>query len=339
MVLGVVGVSFREAALEAREAVIRLFKEFETNPLVAQRFLGENGSFVLLLTCHRAEMYFFSPIGHKIVPEITALISEVSGVTPYCYQGFVCFRHLFTVTSGMDSLIFGETEIQGQVKRAYMTAKAERELPFALHFLFQKALKEGKGFRSQLVISHPKDIMESVIEEIITECGKSREDTFLFIGYSVINRKIARGLKARGYPNLTFCSRKKRSVAYNMISRNELSFEDPYDVIFFGFAESIGDFPNLSLESLASIRNRLIFDLNVPRTLALCHTPTDAIYLDMDFISECVQQKLQKYLPSTNKDTPFLALVARKQWEAYEKKHSYIASEQIRVFSSKSLIL
>lgn len=339
MVLGVIGVSFREAALEEREVVIHLFKEFETNPLLAQRFLGEDGAFILLLTCHRAEMYFFSPKDHKIIPELTALISEASGVTPYCYQGFVCFRHLFTVTSGMDSLIFGETEIQGQVKRAYMKAKAERELPFTLHFLFQKALKEGKGFRAQLIISHPKDIMEAVIEEIITECGKSREDTFLFLGYSVINRKIARGLKARGYHNLTFCSRRKRSISYNTISRSELSFEDPYDVIFFGSSESARDIPGLSLESLASIRNRLIFDLNVPRTFALYHTPADAIYLDMDFISECIQQKLQKYLPSANKDKPFLALVARKQWEAYEKKYSCVSSEQIRALSSKSLIL
>ncbi|WP_038501049.1 hypothetical protein [Chlamydia avium] len=339
MVLGIIGVSFREAALEEREAVIHFFKEFETNPLLGQRFLGEKGSFILLLTCQRAEMYFFSPTDHEIIPELTALIFEVAGVTPYCYQGFVCFRHLFTVTSGMDSLIFGETEIQGQVKRAYMKAKAERDLPSTLHFLFQKALKEGKGFRAQLVISHPKDIMESTVEEIILECNKSKENAFLFIGYSVINRKIARGLKARGYHNLTFCSRKKRSISYNTISRNELSFEDSYDVIFFGSSESAREIPGLSSETLASVRNRLIFDLNVPRTFALYHAPADATYLDMDFISERIRQKLQKYLPSASKDKPFLALVARKQWEAYEKKYSCISSEQIQSLSSKSLIL
>ncbi|EPP32603.1 glutamyl-tRNAGlu reductase, N-terminal domain protein, partial [Chlamydia psittaci C1/97] len=57
MVLGVVGISYREAALKEREAVINILKDFEADSFFSQRFFGDDGSFVLLLTCHRAEIY------------------------------------------------------------------------------------------------------------------------------------------------------------------------------------------------------------------------------------------------------------------------------------------
>ncbi|WP_348664146.1 glutamyl-tRNA reductase [Chlamydia vaughanii] len=338
MVLGVVGISYREAALKEREAAINILKDFEANPLFAQRFFGDGGSFILLLTCHRAEIYYFSQSDNQIQSDVISRISSL-GARPYCYQGLACFNHLFTVTSGMDSLISGETEIQGQVKRAYIKAKTERSLPFALHFLFQKALKEGKGFRSQVSLSHPVVTIESIVEETLDLHGKSIKDKLLFIGYSDINRKIAKGLSAKGYRNLIFCSRKNLSIPYDTIARSQLSFREPYDVIFFGSSESANDFSGLSLESLASIPSRVIFDFNVPRTFTLMERPKGIICLDMDFISERVQKKLQVNKQSTNKEKPFLALAARKQWEVYEKKCSCMPSSQVRSSRPKLLIL
>ncbi|ADZ18716.1 glutamyl-tRNA reductase [Chlamydia psittaci] len=338
MVLGVVGISYREAALKEREAVINILKDFEADSFFSQRFFGDDGSFVLLLTCHRAEIYYFSKSNRHVQSKLLSRISSL-GARPYCYQGLACFTHLFTVTSGMDSLISGETEIQGQVKRAYIKAKTDRELPFALHFLFQKALKEGKDFRSQVSLSHPVVTIESVVEETLDLHGKSTKDKLLFIGYSDINRKIAKGLSAKGYRNLIFCSRKNISIPYDTVARSQLSFREPYDVIFFGSSESAKDFSGLSLESLASIPNRVIFDFNVPRTFTLAESPKDIICLDMDFISERVQKKLQISKQCTDKEKPFLALAARKQWEVYEKKSSHIPSSQVRASRPKLLIL
>ncbi|BAE81749.1 glutamyl tRNA reductase [Chlamydia felis Fe/C-56] len=338
MVLGVVGISYREAALKEREAVINILKTFEADTLLAQRFFGGDGSFVLLLTCHRAEIYYFSKSNANVQSKLLSWISSL-GTRPYCYQGLACFTHLFTVTSGMDSLIFGETEIQGQVKRAYIKAKTDRELPFALHFLFQKALKEGKDFRSQVSLSYPVVTMESIVEETLDLHGKSTKDKLLFIGYSDVNRKIAKGLSAKGYRNLIFCSRKNIPIPYDTVARSQLSFGKPYDVIFFGSSESARDFPGLSLESLAGIPNRVVFDFNVPRTFTLVERPEGISYLDMDFISERVQKKLQISKQCTNKEKPFLALAARKQWEVYEKKSSNISLSQIRTSRPKLLIL
>nr|CRI42836.1 Glutamyl-tRNA reductase [Chlamydia pneumoniae] len=328
MVLGVVGISYREAALKERERAIQYLQSFEKNLFLAQRFLGKGGAFIPLLTCHRAELYYYSES-----PEIAqaALLSELTsqGIRPYRHRGLSCFTHLFQVTSGIDSLIFGETEIQGQVKRAYLKGSKERELSFDLHFLFQKALKEGKEYRSRIGFPDHQVTIESVVQEILLSYDKSIYTNFLFVGYSDINRKVAAYLYQHGYHRITFCSRQQVTAPYRTLSRETLSFRQPYDVIFFGSSESASQFSDLSCESLASIPKRIVFDFNVPRTFLWKETPTGFVYLDIDFISECVQKRLQCTKEGVNKAKLLLTCAAKKQWEIYEKKSSHITQRQI----------
>ncbi|SPN73832.1 Glutamyl-tRNA reductase,glutamyl-tRNA reductase,Glutamyl-tRNA reductase,glutamyl-tRNA reductase,Glutamyl-tRNAGlu reductase, N-terminal domain [Chlamydia serpentis] len=328
MVLGVVGISYREAALKERERAIQYLKSFEENLFLAQNCLGPRGAFVSLLTCHRAELYYYSAS-----PQIAqaALLSEFTscGVRPYCHRGMSCFSHLFCVTSGLDSLIFGETEIQGQVKRAYLKTAKQRSLPFDLHFLFQKALKEGKDYRSQTIFPRNEVTIETVIRESLLIYGKSVDANLLFVGYSDINRKVAGSLYQNGYYNITFCSRQKVTSPYLTLPREALSFRQSYDVIFFGSSEPASQFLDLSYQTLASVPHRIIFDFNVPRTFLWKEPPKDFIYLDMDFISEYMQKRLPCSEKEANKAKFFLTCAAKKQWEIYEKKSSHISQRQI----------
>ncbi|WP_100934431.1 glutamyl-tRNA reductase [Candidatus Chlamydia corallus] len=328
MVLGVVGISYREAALKERERAIQYLQSFEKNLFLAQCFLGERGAFISLLTCHRAELYYYSES-----PEIAeaALLSEFTsqGMCPYRHRGLSCFTHLFQVTSGVDSLIFGETEIQGQVKRAYLKGGKQRDLPFELHFLFQKALKEGKDYRSRRAFPQHEVNIETIVEETLLSYGKSINTNFLFVGYSDINRKVAARLYQSGYYKITFCSRQEVTGPYRTLSREDLSFREPYDVIFFGSSEPASQFFDLSYESLASIPDRIVFDFNVPRTFLWKKPPKHFIYLDIDFISECVQKRLQCSKEGVNRAKLSLTCAAKKQWEIYEKKSSHISQRQI----------
>lgn len=336
MSLGIVGVSYRGASLQERERAIYLLRAFETDSLLTKRFFGEGGSFVLLTTCHRAEIYYFTLLSKNVQAELVAYLSS-SGVCPYAYQGQACFKHLFTVTSGVDSLIFGETEIQGQVKRAYIKAHSDRDLPFTLHFLFQKALKEGKAIRTCSRTS-PAITIESVVEELLVKNKKTRYSQLLFVGYSAIHRRIARGLRMRGFDRITFCSRTPLSLPYPRIARHQLSFQDPYDVIFFGTSDLEKDFPLLSLTSLSCIENRVVFDFNVPRTFSVPHAE-DIVYLDMDVMSACIEKKCVPIWGIMSQKKTLLVSAARKQWAVYEKKCSQPSFSPIRFSCSKLLIL
>ena len=92
------------------------------------------------------------------------------------------------MTSGFDSAILAETEIQGQVKSCYQQAHQTRELPFELHYLFQKALKTGKEIRTKLKFTKP--IVD--LEQAILHFGQGMEQPqILFVGASRTNLKIA----------------------------------------------------------------------------------------------------------------------------------------------------
>src|SRR6478736_4085213 len=64
-----------------------------------------------------------------------------------------CVRHLFQVTSGLESMVFGESEIFGQVKRAYEFATGAKATGKLLNRLFQKSFQVGKQVRSSTAIT------------------------------------------------------------------------------------------------------------------------------------------------------------------------------------------
>ncbi|AEB41335.1 glutamyl-tRNA reductase [Chlamydia pecorum] len=323
MMLGVVGVCYRNAALKDRERVIVSLAALEEDAHLAQRLLGVRGAYVLLLTCHRAELYYCSESEEAAQ---TALFSRISalGVQPYGYRGRACFEHLFRVTSGIESLILGETEIQGQVKRAYLKASSVRQLPFALHFLFQKALKEGKALRSRTLFPRSQVTMESLVLETLEAYGKSRASSLLFVGYSAINRKIAASLYAVGFKNIVFCSQHRITLPYRAISYEDLSFSDPYEVICFGSSQLSKPFYEIPLENLAQIPQRVVFDFTVPRTCVSQQDSRGISYFDMEFLSKKIQSQLTFNLPCMHEENLFLLSAAKKHWQIYQKKCSHV---------------
>ncbi len=95
------------------------------------RTLLQQAGTVLLQTCNRIELYY----GEGDVPDDVA-------------------RHLFRVTSGLESALVGERAVQGQVKNSYMQAISQYRLPTAMHKLFTSALQVGKRVRTETEISH-----------------------------------------------------------------------------------------------------------------------------------------------------------------------------------------
>ena len=150
MSLTVLGVNHRTAPLEVRERFAHRPGEI---PASLERVLaaGAHGG-VLLSTCNRTEFYLSDP--DDAAPEaVWALLSERLGgarrASDYGYtqRDREAVRHLYRVSAGLDSMILGETQIQGQVRDAWELSKA-RAGP-ALHRLFQSALLVGARVRSE----------------------------------------------------------------------------------------------------------------------------------------------------------------------------------------------
>ena len=153
MGITVLGVNHRTAPLEVRERFAHGPREV---PMSLERVLaaGARGG-VLLSTCNRTEFYLAHP-GDAVPDAVWALLSERLGdgrhASEYGYsqRGRDAARHLYRVSAGLDSMILGESQIQGQVREAWEMSKAYAGP--ALHRLLQSALRVGARVRHETTL-------------------------------------------------------------------------------------------------------------------------------------------------------------------------------------------
>ena len=110
-------------------------------------------------TCNRTELYLV--VGNPVEAESRALamLASQAGIRPtelapaiYSQRNCDAARHLYRVTAGLDSMVVGEAEIQGQVKRAYEAAIAGETVGPLTNHLFKAALATGKRVRTETAI-------------------------------------------------------------------------------------------------------------------------------------------------------------------------------------------
>jgi glutamyl-tRNA reductase len=154
MALTLVGVSHATADIEVRERLAHAPHEI---PTTLEAVRGETGARegVLLSTCNRTEIYLVEGERDATGGAWTALSRRLGrDASPYGYvrREREVVKHLFRVASGLDSMILGETQIQGQVRDAWQIGRAHSSA--ALNRLFQSALLVAGRVRSETTVSH-----------------------------------------------------------------------------------------------------------------------------------------------------------------------------------------
>ncbi|MGB7127874.1 MAG: glutamyl-tRNA reductase [Candidatus Rhabdochlamydia sp.] len=294
MHIGVLGISYKSAEIGCREQILAACHKLANKELV------QDASWILLATCTRVEIYFSAndlSIAHSVL--LNALRSEICFDLEhklYAYFGMDCFLHLARVTSGLDSVILGESEIQRQVKVAYQLA-SRKKLPHDLHFLFQKALRLGKTIRTEFPLVE-KNIGIDKELFLLAKCFKLHTSAVLFIGYSEINRKIISYFKSKGKKQLSLCTRnrqtsiewsKKEGVSLLDFSQIELSSQFPMVV-----CGTYTDQPILHAHQFVDAKTRLIVDLSMPRAVEPLSLYPNISLLDIGHINAIIETKQQK---------------------------------------------
>jgi len=289
MRVGILGVNHKLANIELRERLAQICQR----RLAPGQFISDVHNLVLLSTCNRTEIYFSS---EDLAETHSHLLSILRHETDedfdqklYSYFGYDCLQHLCRVTAGLDSAIVAETEIQGQVRGAYEATQEYHQLPFELHYLFQKALGISKKVRRVL----PTKPGLPDIEHAIVQTGQhlfpeGQEQKILFIGASNINEKILAHLKAKNAYQITLCNRtthKGSQLAEKyqipLIDWNQLSNWSMYDWIVLGTKA-----PSYLLKRHQApefISKKFIVDLSVPRNvdpLLGCHPQITLLNID-----------------------------------------------------------
>ena len=149
---------------------------------------------MVLSTCNRVEVYAVVEAFHGGLSVIGQVLSEHSGMglgdlTKYAYVRYAeaAVEHLFSVTSGLDSVVMGEQQVLGQVRRAYAAAESNHTVGRTLHELAQRALSVGKRVHNETGIDSAGASVVSVSLEMAEKrlnggqgappaCGGERSD-------------------------------------------------------------------------------------------------------------------------------------------------------------------
>jgi glutamyl-tRNA reductase len=155
----VVGLQHKQAPLPLLEAVAVSDTDLH-KVLAALRHHRNVQETVVLSTCLRTEVYAVVDRFHDAVAEVSQVLSEHAGVSTDELAAHATIRfdddvtsHLFAVTSGLESTVIGESEVVGQVRRAYEFAREEGVCGPVLSALFQHALQTGKRVRTETAIA------------------------------------------------------------------------------------------------------------------------------------------------------------------------------------------
>src|SRR5579872_4307481 len=152
MSIAVLGVNHRTAPLEVRERFAHAAHEV---PKALARVLsaGASGG-VLLSTCNRTEFYLSEPrdgvpeaIWEILGERLSDAVHHEAREYGYAERDRDAVRHLYRVSAGLDSMVLGESQIQGQVRDAWESSRPQAGP--VLHRLFQSALLVGARVRSE----------------------------------------------------------------------------------------------------------------------------------------------------------------------------------------------
>jgi glutamyl-tRNA reductase len=311
-----IGLSHKTAPVEVREKFSlprEKLKEF------CGRIAGLPGirEGCALSTCNRMEVLTVAAGGEDVIAPIKGLLAEIGGMSReelnsyfYLRKGKEAVKHLFRVTSSLDSMVLGEPQILGQVKEAYGQAVESKVSGLILNKLFHRSFFVAKRVRTETKIAaQAVSVSYAAVELAKKILGNLEDKRALLIGAGEMSELAARHLVSQGVREILVTNRTPSRAL-------ELAQE------FQGKAVHFEDFPNqlkqvdVVLSSTGSThylirkeqihevirlrKNRPMFfiDIAVPRDVDPAINEIDNVYVydidDLEGIAESNREERKK---------------------------------------------
>jgi glutamyl-tRNA reductase len=309
MKLFVAGLSFKTAPVEVREKLAVRPTRLRCHGC-RLKLGGGLSEVVLVSTCNRVEIYGVTSPGNGDLARLFQLLSGTDfDFSPYLYikEGVEAVRHLFSVASGLDSMVIGETEITGQVKQAYQAAQEAKLTGRVTNRLFQTALQTAKEIRTQTGIGRGATSVGSVAVELAERIFDRdlSEKTVMIIGAGKMGEACVRHLAKKAARAVLVANRSyDRAVSLAAeFNGQAVRFDDLLPAMTeVDIVVSSTGCPHTILHAaeLASImparRNRPLFliDIAVPRDIDADVQQLDNVYLyNVDHLEAIVRENVR----------------------------------------------
>ncbi len=203
MPVALIGVSHHEVTLPELEALSR--RAEGVAPAILRTCSPDVTGAVLLSTCNRVELYVEGPDGRRAAAAASGFFAEHLAEDvpehglPEPLIDADAARHLFSVASGLESMVVGEDEIAGQVRRAVASARTERTVSPALERLFQGAATAARQVTATTGLGAAGRSLVTVGLDLVEETdGPLAGRTALVIGTGSYARVVHAALERRG---------------------------------------------------------------------------------------------------------------------------------------------
>ncbi len=215
MRLLLLGLNHTTAPLEVRE---RLAFNAQQRKAAVESFRARfpKSEAVLLSTCNRVELYVGREShGHPGVKDMIEFLADFHGVPPADFDEHLYHKtdrdvveHLFSVSSSLDSMVLGETQILGQVRDAYDLSRAVESAGGLLNPLFQRAVAVGKQVMRETSLGDGRLSVASVAVDYARQIFERFDDkTFLCVGAGKMAALVLRNFAGLAPGRLFVCNR------------------------------------------------------------------------------------------------------------------------------------
>ena len=321
------GISHKSTSLEVREKFA--FNKEKIDEIIANlKSLTPFDNGIFLSTCNRTEFYSFCKrtdikVFDQYLENLTGKNINLRKNDQYLFSNNDAFKHLLRVMTGIDSMIVGEPDIFGQVKKSFQNSKEFLYLGSELELVFNRAINLSKDIRSETELSKNPLSIASLVESKILELEKK---PILIIGGGDVGRALIKRLNERNY-QLKLFNRSEitiENIKSNPLKELDSNISDFQIIVIAASADS----PLFDLNNLND--DAVIFDLAIPRNISEEQKNSMGIsILTLDEISEMVKAnlkgreeavKLAEDLITTNADSEFSKLKNRKNINNVQKK-------------------
>jgi glutamyl-tRNA reductase len=233
---------------------------------------------VVLATCNRFEAYLDidEPLTAAAQVALASTIDALSAASDIpadelrrsiaVHEGDAVAQHLFSVTSGLESVVVGEDEISGQVRRALDAARFGGTTSRDLERLFQRATHTSRGVKNETGLGGAeRSLVRLALELASSRVADWADITTLVIGTGRYAATTVAALRALGASDIRVFSQSGRAAAfaakYGIVAQHSLDIEAA-DVVVTCTANTVIDAAAFDRPG-----RRLVIDLGLPRNV------------------------------------------------------------------------